>query len=212
MSINQSPKEPSPKEPIAPILKPKPAITKPTDINRDTFLLHPVFLTSVNEVLHQMELDRIPFRVFEGYRSPARQAYLYTQGRTRPGNKVTNAQAWQSFHQYGLAVDFALFLANKWTWDASGEFADCWHHLHEVGEFYGLRHLDFEQPHLQLDGVELVDLRAAVFPSGGSPEWWANLDASIRGWNSSPAAPRAAVIGPVVDPVVDPVADPAVHT
>lgn len=56
----------------------------------------------------------VVWRVFETYRSPARQEYLFHQ---RP--KVTNARAWQSAHQYGLAFDVVGFIeANReWTWD-----------------------------------------------------------------------------------------------
>jgi peptidoglycan L-alanyl-D-glutamate endopeptidase CwlK len=46
--------------------------------------------------------------VIESYRSYKRQQRLYDQGRSMPGEVVTNAQAWQSYHQYGLAVDFAV--------------------------------------------------------------------------------------------------------
>lgn len=49
---------------------------------------------------------RLEVKVFEALRSEERQAWLYAQGRTRPGNKVTNAKsARTSWHGYGLAVD-----------------------------------------------------------------------------------------------------------
>lgn len=44
------------------------------------------------------------------YRSPEEQDKLYSQGRTVKGSKVTNAKAWQSVHQYGLAFDIVLLL------------------------------------------------------------------------------------------------------
>lgn len=44
--------------------------------------------------------------LLEGYRSPERQTLL-----SRLGPSVTNAGAWQSYHQYGLAADSA-FLRN----------------------------------------------------------------------------------------------------
>jgi len=44
------------------------------------------------------------------YRSLTEQAALYAQGRTKPGNKVTNAKAGQSIHNYGLAFDIVLLL------------------------------------------------------------------------------------------------------
>lgn len=41
------------------------------------------------------------------------QANLYAQGRTAKGKKVTNANAGQSIHNYGLAFDFALIVDGK---------------------------------------------------------------------------------------------------
>lgn len=52
----------------------------------------------------------------EGYRSPERQAELMAAG------KATRAGAWQSCHQYGLAVDSALLRDGKLQWD----MADDW--------------------------------------------------------------------------------------
>ncbi|GAB3465735.1 M15 family metallopeptidase [Massilia terrae] len=46
--------------------------------------------------------------LLEGYRSPARQDML-----ARAGNQVTNARAWQSWHQYGLAADCAFWRDGK---------------------------------------------------------------------------------------------------
>lgn len=46
--------------------------------------------------------------LLEGYRSPERQALL-----ARIGSHVTNAGAYQSFHQYGLAADSAFYRDGK---------------------------------------------------------------------------------------------------
>jgi peptidoglycan L-alanyl-D-glutamate endopeptidase CwlK len=46
--------------------------------------------------------------LLEGYRSPERQAALSTLG-----PNVTNAGAWQSYHQYGLAADSAFMRGGK---------------------------------------------------------------------------------------------------
>ncbi|MGC9340806.1 M15 family metallopeptidase [Listeria ivanovii] len=43
------------------------------------------------------------------YRSNAEQNALYAQGRTKPGNKVTNAKGGQSNHNFGVAVDLCLY-------------------------------------------------------------------------------------------------------
>lgn len=46
--------------------------------------------------------------LIEGYRSPERQTAL-----ARLGPQVTNAAAWQSYHQHGLAADSAFMRAGK---------------------------------------------------------------------------------------------------
>lgn len=46
-------------------------------------------------------------------RTPQEQTELYAQGRTRPGPKVTNAKAWQSIHNYGLAFDIVILYDNN---------------------------------------------------------------------------------------------------
>lgn len=52
----------------------------------------------------------------EGYRSPERQAQLMA------GGKATRAGAWQSCHQYGLAVDSAPLRNGKLQWDMRDEW------------------------------------------------------------------------------------------
>lgn len=41
---------------------------------------------------------------------------LYAQGRTKKGNIVTNAKAGQSYHNYGLALDFVNQVNGVATW------------------------------------------------------------------------------------------------
>jgi len=52
----------------------------------------------------------VRLRLAYTYRSPEEQTALYNQGRTTRGSKVTNAKAWQSIHQYGLAFDIVILL------------------------------------------------------------------------------------------------------
>lgn len=63
-------------------------------------------------------------RYTHGYRSNKEQDAIYAQGRTTPGNIVTNAKGGQSMHNYGLAVDFALFTRDgkKVVWDTKSDF------------------------------------------------------------------------------------------
>jgi peptidoglycan L-alanyl-D-glutamate endopeptidase CwlK len=56
----------------------------------------------------------ITIRVISGLRSYEEQAALYAQGRTAPDNKVTNARAGYSNHNFGIAFDVGVFEGNKY--------------------------------------------------------------------------------------------------
>ncbi len=51
--------------------------------------------------------------VIQGLRTFAESDALYAQGRTAPGPIVTNAPAGASYHNYGLAFDFAMVTNGK---------------------------------------------------------------------------------------------------
>ena len=42
---------------------------------------------------------------------------LYNQGRITPGQIVSNAKPGQSYHNYGMAIDFCLIINGKAVWD-----------------------------------------------------------------------------------------------
>lgn len=71
---------------------------------------------AVKEVVKEKVLDLIKqcydediyVLITDGYRSNAEQDELYAQGRTKPGNIVTNAKGGQSNHNKGIAVDYCL--------------------------------------------------------------------------------------------------------
>ena len=79
--------------------------------------LFPPFANLVRQGLMNCNAHGIPLRAFETYRSWERQESLYAHGRTEPGQKVTNARAGESWHNYGLAVDLVLMIDGKWTWN-----------------------------------------------------------------------------------------------
>ena len=86
----------------------------------------------------------IPIKFISGKRSCAEQNELFAQGRTKPGERVTNAEGCKSWHVQGRAVDFTIdrkgaALADyaqvgaiakakgcKWGGDFPG-FVDMWH-------------------------------------------------------------------------------------
>ena len=76
-------------------------------------LLHPAVREEVINLIDQAEKQLpagIAIRIVQGLRTIAEQNELYAQGRTKPGNIVTNAKGGSSYHNYGLAIDFALLV------------------------------------------------------------------------------------------------------
>jgi peptidoglycan L-alanyl-D-glutamate endopeptidase CwlK len=62
-------------------------------------------------------------RITFTYRTFVEQQALYDQGRTKPGPIVTNARPGASYHNYGLAIDFALIIDGmKAVWDTQSDF------------------------------------------------------------------------------------------
>lgn len=92
--------------------------------------------------------------IYEGLRTPERQAELYAQGRSKGGKIVTNAGPWQSMHQYGLAIDFVPLIPHAKAdgmyeagWDAETIYAAA----HGLAVKRGLRKISWETPHLEDD-------------------------------------------------------------
>lgn len=48
-------------------------------------------------------------KILSGSRTYAEQDALFAQGRSKPGNKVTNARAGSSNHNFGIAFDVGIF-------------------------------------------------------------------------------------------------------
>jgi Bacterial SH3 domain/D-alanyl-D-alanine carboxypeptidase len=160
-------------------------------MGRDNALenLHPEFRTRATELVNKLSADDLPFRLFEGWRSPQRQTQLYAQGRSAPGGKVTFSRAWQSYHQYGLAADFVLYVDGEWSWKTDGRFKKMWARLHELAGTVDLEPLSFEKPHVQLRGLQISKLMLGQYPGGGDPSWAENLGVAIQGWSGSPNSP-----------------------
>ncbi len=77
--------------------------------NRNWQLLDPAFAQRLLTVFKVMkEQHGYDMAILEGYRSPERQNAL-----ALAGSSVTNAKAFQSYHQYGLAADCAFLRDGK---------------------------------------------------------------------------------------------------
>ncbi|WP_306141496.1 glycosyl hydrolase 108 family protein [Roseibium sp. MMSF_3412] len=157
----------------------------------DVSVLHPAIRSKVIAIQKKLHEEKIPFEVFEAFRTPERQAILYDK---RP--RVTWVGPWGSIHQYGLAVDFVLRIDGEWSWDDSGKNAGLWARMHELALENGMTPLYnkngelLEKPHIQLIGVSSSDLRKGNYPAGGDEAWAEHLSDLIDNWSGDFAPPK----------------------
>ncbi len=84
-------------------------------------MLHPKVRQEVIDLIEKAESGfpaNMAIRIVQGLRTIDEQNALYAQGRTTPGQIVTKARGGHSYHNYGLAIDFAL-ISDK---DGNGSF------------------------------------------------------------------------------------------
>lgn len=75
--------------------------------------LHPTVAAKARQAIDECAAAGMKILVSCTYRSGSEQNALFAQGRTKPGRKVTNARAGQSFHQYRLALDLYPLIHGK---------------------------------------------------------------------------------------------------
>lgn len=144
--------------------------------------LHPVVLAAATALIERCYKRNIPILITQGLRTIAEQDTLYAQGRTKPGAVVTNARGGYSYHNYGLAIDFALLLPNgsSVSWDMcrdgnNNHIAD-WQEVvleaKALGFEWGGDWSSFKDyPHFQMVfGLTLTQLRAGAKPSTAAVE------------------------------------------
>lgn len=76
-------------------------------------LMHPILrdeLLKDYEFINNQLPTNVRLRFTRTYSTIQEQNDLYSIGRTKPGKKVTNAKAWESIHNYGLAFDIVLVI------------------------------------------------------------------------------------------------------
>lgn len=144
--------------------------------------LHPVVLAAATALIERCYKRNIPILITQGLRTIAEQDALYAQGRTKPGAVVTNARGGYSYHNYGLAVDFALLLPNgsSVSWDmfrdGNNNLIADWQEVEQeakaLGFEWGGEWASFKDyPHFQMTfGLTLTQLRAGTKPSKAAME------------------------------------------
>lgn len=75
---------------------------------RDITLCHPKLQELAAKLIEECKQQGLIIKIGETLRTVAEQDELYAQGRTKPGNIVTNApgSSYSSYHQWGTAFDF----------------------------------------------------------------------------------------------------------
>ncbi|HST45328.1 MAG TPA: M15 family metallopeptidase, partial [Luteimonas sp.] len=126
--------------------------------------LHPEVQATAAQFVNRVEQELgITLRVTQGMRTFAEQNDLYAQGRTAPGDVVTNARGGQSYHNYGLAIDVVEIRA-----DGSANWNTDWEAIGRIGEAMGMEWGGnwtsiVDRPHFQMDfGLSTSQLRQRI--------------------------------------------------
>jgi peptidoglycan L-alanyl-D-glutamate endopeptidase CwlK len=174
----------------APLIVKKPVVT-PTDSHIAIFKgtenekinlammsrLAPKMQQKLLVFLEAAAADGVELRIVQALRTWAEQDALFAQGRTKPGDIVTNARGGQSFHNFGVAADLApvidgtvdkvkswkekLFVPYKeWATKAGLEWGGNWKHI--------------DLPHVQLPRLGNKPSKAMLnaYRSGGLNAVW----------------------------------------
>lgn len=139
--------------------------------------LLPVVRTATERLIQRSFAIGIPIVITQGLRTIAEQDALYAQGRSKPGKVVTRARGGYSYHNFGMAVDYALLMPDgrSVSWDTKvdgnrDKRAD-WIQVAEIGKELGFTWggdwTSFpDYPHLQMDfGLSTAQYRAGQRPT-----------------------------------------------
>jgi len=141
--------------------------------------LHPIVKERSDQLIQQSASKGIRVVITDDFRSAEDQDRLYEQGRTTEGTIVTYAKGGESYHNFGLAVDFALKdpLGNViWdmTYDGNKNGKADWTEVvgmaKSLGFEWGGDWAQFKDyTHLQMDfGLTVADLQNGERPADSS--------------------------------------------
>ncbi|MEZ0480070.1 M15 family metallopeptidase [Planococcus sp. SSTMD024] len=137
--------------------------------------LHPIVESKRDQLIARADEIGIDILITDGFRSVEEQNEIHAQGRTRGGSVVTYAEGGESYHNYGLAIDFALRLPDgSVVWDIqrddNGNGRPDWFEVADIAKELGfewggdwVRFKDY--PHLQMDfGLSIRQLQEGYRP------------------------------------------------
>lgn len=125
----------------------------------------------------QAQTEGVGVIVASALRTFKEQGELYAQGRTKPGKVVTNAEAGESYHNFGLAFDFCVVRRGRAVWDSKDPH---WKRFVKIAKTNGFEwggdwpNPDF--PHFQVKNAPSLKGLRAKFPAGfglssGQTKW-----------------------------------------
>ena len=123
--------------------------------------LHPALRMKATDFIKQANeaSDGTTIRMAQGYRTYEEQDDIYAQGRTKPGDIVTNSKGGESNHNFGLAFDIVGITDGKMNYNLD------YKSLSDIGKKLGIEwggdwKTFKDKPHFQmLFGKSLKDLR-----------------------------------------------------
>lgn len=137
--------------------------------------VHPVLAKKIAQLIAVLANLGMDVRVVQGVRTYAQQNDLYAQGRTKPGNRVTNARGGQSNHNFGLAVDLCPFKNNQPDWNDAKAFQTLGKEAKKLelewgGDWAKIK----DMPHVQLRGMSVKECQSA-YSQGGLERVWQRM-------------------------------------
>jgi peptidoglycan L-alanyl-D-glutamate endopeptidase CwlK len=145
--------------------------------NQTLAQIHPSLRYKLIHLLDLLRLRGEDILLYDGTRTDAEQDGLWQIGRDQNGRvigtTVTDARGGYSFHNYGLAVDFApvgplgleLSKRTKLEWAAKARYETIGSLARDIGLEWGGDWHKPDKPHLQYsDGLTIADLKQARRP------------------------------------------------
>ncbi len=122
-------------------------------MSRDITMCHPELQEKASKLITECKKQGLIVKLGECFRSVDEQNTLYAQGRTKPGNIVTNAKgsSYDSMHQWGVAFDVIRNDGKGAYNDSDGWFSK----VGKIGKALGLEWggdwtSPVDKPHFQL--------------------------------------------------------------
>lgn len=112
-------------------------------MNDPLLYLHPTAITPFRSLEQDLKAQALPFRAYQGARSPQDQESAKHRG-------VSKVGAWHSVHQYGFAADFAVYRNGALVWPSADDAI--WMELRKRAIRFGLTApISWDPGHIVLD-------------------------------------------------------------